>query len=320
MSTRLSDCRCRHAIKAAMLIVVILLLAVGAHAVQKIASSERVESYTPAWQGPRLPDGRPKVADDILQRMRNVSIEEAWSILRNEGYHNQFDGGWQMIHQDVPVVGRALTAQYMPSRPDVKKLIDEQGRTEGRIGNSNSWPIDMLQRGDVYVADGFGKIVDGTLIGDNLGNSIFAKSGNGVVFDGSLRDLEGLSQIEGFNAFVRGWDPSFLQEVMLTGINVPIRIGRAVCLPGDVVLAKREGVIFIPAHLAEKVVKSAEAIMLRDRFGHQRLKEGRYTPGQIDGKWSDEIRNDFFKWLEENAGNLPVPRAVIQEILEKRTW
>lgn len=285
-----------------------------------IPRTNLVQLYTSAWEGPRLPDGRPKVPDDIIQRMRNVSIEEAWAVLRNEGYHNQFEGSWKMIHPNAPIVGRALTAQYMPTRPDIKKMLDDQGRAEGRIGASNSWPIDMLQKGDVYVADGFGKIIDGTLIGDNLGNSIFAKSGNGVVFDGSLRDLEGLEEIKGFNAFVRGWDPSFIQEMMLTGINVPIRIGRALCLPGDVVLAKREGVIFVPAHLAEKVVKNAEAIILRDRFGHQRLKEGKYTPGQIDGKWSNEIREDFFKWLEQNINELPVPKKVIQEILEKRTW
>jgi regulator of RNase E activity RraA len=303
-----------------MLVTLLSVLVVCIHAAPSISDANRVQLYTSGWEGPRLSDGRPKVSDDIVQRMKNVAIEEAWSVLTNEGYHNQFEGNWKMIHEDVPVVGRALTAQYMPARPDVKKMIDEQGRAEGRIGSSNSWPIDMLQKGDVYVADGFGKIVDGTLIGDNLGNSIFAKSGNGVVFDGSLRDLGGLQEIEGFNAFVRGWDPSFLREVMLTGINVPIRIGRAICLPGDIVLAKREGVIFIPAHLAEKVVRRAEAIMLRDRFGHQRLKEGKYTPGQIDGAWSEEIKADFFKWLEESMDELPIPKAVIKEILEKRTW
>ncbi len=320
MHACLSRCRRTSPLVIALLLPMVLAVATATHTTQKIACVDRVQYYTSVWTGERLPDGRPKVSDDILKRMRNVSIEEAWAILRNEGYNNQFEGGWQMIHQDVPVVGRALTAQYMPARPDVKKTLEADGKAEGRIGNSNSWPIDMLQKGDVYVADGFGKIVDGTLIGDNLGNSIFAKSGNGVVFDGSVRDIEGLGEIEGFNAFVRGWDPSFIQESMLTGINVPIRIGRAICLPGDVVLAKREGVLFIPAHLAEKVVKSAEAVMLRDQFGHQRLKEGKYTPGQIDGRWSEEIRADFFKWLEENKDNLNVPKEAIQEILEKRTW
>jgi 4-hydroxy-4-methyl-2-oxoglutarate aldolase len=320
MQACLSRCRRTNPVVIALLAPLLLAVAASTDTPQKIACIDRVQYYTSAWQGPRLADGRPRVSDDIIERMRNVGLEEAWGILRNEGYNNQFEGDWQMIHQDVPVVGRALTAQYMPARPDVRKRLEADGKAEGRIGPSNSWPIDMLQKGDVYVADGFGKIVNGTLIGDNLGNSIFAKSGNGVVFDAGVRDLEGLSQIEGFNAFVRGWDPSFLQESMLTGINVPIRIGRAICLPGDVVLAKRGGVIFIPAHLAEKVVKNAEAIMLRDQFGHQRLKEGKYTPGQIDSRWSEEIRADFFKWLQENMNNLNVPKEAIQEILEKRTW
>jgi len=323
MSACVSKTGRTHWVRVVVLVALLSALAVGgAPATPKmsVAATDRVQFYTSTWTGDRLADGRPKVSDDILRRMKNIGIEDAWAVLRNEGYRNQFEGGWQMLHQDVLIVGRALTAQYMPTRPDVKKMIDEGGKAEGRIGGSNSWPIDMLQKGDVYVADGMGKIVDGTLIGDNLGNSIFAKSGNGVVFDGSVRDIEGLGEIEGFNAFVRGWDPSFIQEVMLTGINVPIRIGRAICLPGDVVLAKREGVLFVPAHLAEKVVRTGEATVLRDRFGHQRLKEGKYTPGQIDSAWSKEIKDDFFKWLEQNMNDLPVPKEAIKEMLEKRSW
>ncbi len=276
--------------------------------------------YTSKWEGERFEDGRPKVPDDILQRMKKVSIEEAWGVLRGEGYHNQFEGEWQMLHPDSVMVGRALTVQYMPNRPDVSEQVKARGTEEGRIGNTNSWPIDMLVNGDVYVADGFGKIVDGTLIGDNLGNSIYAKSGNGVVFNASSRDLEGLAEIDGFNAFVKGWHPSFLQEVMLTGLNVPIRMGAATVLPGDIVLAKKEGVIFIPAHLATKVVTTAEVVMLRDQFGIQRLKEGKYTPGQIDSRWSEEIEKDFSQWLRDHMDDLPVPKAQIQELLENRTW
>lgn len=283
-------------------------------------SKEEMIFLTGAWDGERFDDGRPKVPDDILERMESVTIEEAWGVLRNEGYHNQFEGEWEMIHLDVPVIGRALTAQYMPNRPDVSTAITDKGKMDGRVGNSNSWPIDMLSMGDVYVADGFGKIVDGTLIGDNLGNSIFAKSGNGVVFNASSRDLAGLSEIEGFNAFVKGWHPTYLTEVMLSGINVPIRIGAATVLPGDVVLAKREGVIFIPAHLAEQVVVTSEVVRLRDLFGITRLKEGKYTPGEIDNKWSDEIEKDFSEWLRAHIDELPVPKEQIQKLLEKRTW
>jgi regulator of RNase E activity RraA len=252
--------------------------------------------------------------------MKKVSIEEAWGILRSKGYNNQFEGGWEILLEEEPMVGRALTAQYMPSRPEVMKRITENGHKKGRIGAMNSWPIDVLGKGDVYVADGFGKVVDGTLIGDNLGNAIFARSGNGVVFDAGVRDLEGLSEIEGFNAFVRGFDPSYLMESMLMGINVPIRIGRATVFPGDVVLAKKTGVLFIPAHLAQEVVERAEFIMLRDMFGHEMLKNGTYTPGQIDGAWTDEIKAGFLDWVEKHPEGLPMTRKDLDEYLKDRTW
>ena len=201
-----------------ILSVGLLLFAFGSVTGQTL-TKEQMVFLTPQWTGERFEDGRPKVADDVLQRMKKVTIEEAWGVLRNEGYHNQFESGWQPLHDDVPIVGRALTVQYMPNRPDVSDQIKKKGKADGRIGNTNSWPIDMLVEGDVYVADAFGKIVNGTLIGDNLGNSIYAKSKNGVVFNASSRDMEGLSEIEGFNAFVRGWDPSFLTEVMLLSIK-----------------------------------------------------------------------------------------------------
>ena len=307
------------------LFAILAILAVALMATMPIAQAQipdpaDVIFHTQEWEGARDDAGRPLVADDILDRMSNVSLEEAWGILRNEGFHNQFAGDWMIIHEDEPIIGRALTAQYMPLRPDFGRRLLEKGHAEGQLGPMNSWPIDALQPGDVYVGDVFGKVVDGTLIGDNLGNSIYSKSGNGVIFDGGLRDLQGLEEIEGFNAFVRGWHPSFLQEVMLTAINVPVRIGEAVVFPGDVVLARRGGVLFIPPHLAQAVVERSEIIVLRDRFGHQRLREGRYTPGQIDSRWTDEINADFYGWLEQNMTELPVPEQRIREILEERTW
>ncbi len=302
-------------------ILVSVVLVVGASARAGVTpSADEMDLYTADWKGPRTSDGRPQVSDGLLQRVKAISIEEAWGVLRNEGYHNQFEGGWVMLHDDQPFVGRALTAHYQPLRPDVNARLLAQGKAEGRVGPSNSWPIDMLQRGDVYVADGFSKIVNGTLIGDNLGNSIYAKSGTGVVFDAGARDLEGLAAIEGFNAYVRGFDPSYLMESMLTGINVPVRIGRVTVFPGDVVLAKKEGVIFIPPHLVEKVVIQSEFIQLRDRFGHQRLREGVYTPGQIDTQWTDVIKADFLKWLDENPALLPMSRQELDAYMKGRTW
>jgi regulator of RNase E activity RraA len=279
------------------------------------ASRADLLAMTAQWKGDRTADGRPMVPDDLLERMRAVTIDEAWEVLRNRGYDHQFDGDWQILHPDQPLVGRALTAAYLPSRPDLVEHVNTVGRSEGRIGRSNSWPIDMLQKGDVYVADGFGKVADGTLMGDNLGNAIFARTGTGVVFHAAARDQDGNRRIKGFNAFVRAWDPSEIRGMVLSSINRPIRIGRAVVLPGDVVLAKRTGVIVIPAHLAEEVVVTAEVIHLKDEFGHTRLKEGKYTPGQIDTRWTDEIKADFFQWLKSRKNNPPIPLKEIEKHL-----
>lgn len=287
---------------------------------QVTLTRDQIMALTPEWKGDRLPDGRPAIPDDHLERLKNISIEEAWGILRNKGYNNQFEGDWMILDDEKPITGRALTVQYMPARPDYHNMIMEKGKTENRIGNFNSWPIDMLKPGDIYVADGYGKIVDGTLIGDNLGNSIYAKSKNGVIFYGSVRDTEGLEKIEGFNAWIKGYDPSYIQGMMLGGINVPIRIGRATVLPGDAILAKKGGVVFIPAHLLADLVINAEFIALRDQFGIQRLKEGKYTPGEIDRQWTDNIKNDFLKWLDSNPDKLPMSRAELDAYMKDRTW
>jgi regulator of RNase E activity RraA len=170
------------------------------------------------------------------------------------------------------------------------------------------------------VADSYGKIVDGTLIGDNLGNSIYSKSKRGVIFYGSVRDMEGLSAIDGFNAWVKGHDPSYINQTMLTSINTPIRIGRAIVMPGDVVLAKKWGVIFFPAHLVEEVLINAEVTALRDQFGHLRLKEGKYKPGEIDSQWSEAIKTDFIKWLNNYPGKLPMSKTELDNYFKERNW
>jgi 4-hydroxy-4-methyl-2-oxoglutarate aldolase len=300
-------------------ITLFILSGIFAIAQNVTLTTDQVKSLTPDWKGERSADGRPKAPDRILNRLKNVSLEEAWGYLRNKGYQNQFEGDWMVIRPDSVMVGRVVTAQYMPARPDFDKIIKDKGKAEGRIGATNSWPIDVLKDGDVYVADSYGKIVDGTLIGDNLGNAIYAKCHRGVIFYGSVRDIEGLEEIPGFNGWVKGYDPSYIQQMMLAGINVPIRIGRATVLPGDVVLAKKTGIVFIPAALLEDLVLNSEFVQLRDAFGHLRLREGKYTPGQIDTQWTDEIKKDFLKWLDEQK-DLPMTRKELDEYMKARTW
>lgn len=309
-------------------IVLMLVALAGVVSAQPgIFTREDLIKYTPEWKGERFPDGRPKVPDSILDRMKNVSHEEAWAVLRNEGFNHQYEDGWLSLQPGKVLVGRALTAQWLPGRPDIHKVILNQGKIDKRVGGQNAWPVDLLQPRDVYVCDHFGLKKDGPSIGDNVGNSIYAKSGNGIVYDGAVRDMRGLKELENFTAFVRYYDPSHHHSELgpqlnstLISINAPIRIGGATVMPGDVVLGRDGGVIFIPAQLAEKVVKTAEVVQLRDMFGHLRLKEGKYTPGQIDARWSAEIERDFSEWLRQNVDKLPVPKEQIQELLKERTW
>ena len=295
---------------------------------QKVAPSpEEIIALTPKWKGERFPDGRPKVPDDILERMKLVTHEEAWAIMKNANFKHQYAEGWLCINPEGVLVGRAVTAVFMPGRPDVHRVIDSVGHAEGRIKSQNSWPVDRLVKGDVYVGDQFGLHVDGPTIGDNLGNAIFANSGNGIVYNGAIRDIEGLKEIEGFTAFVRSYHPSHhlnnpdgQLNTTLVGINIPTRIGDVMVMPGDVVLGKEGNVSFIPPHLAERVVTTSEIIRLRDMFGHQRLREKTYTAGQIDNRWTDEIEKDFSNWLNQHIDELPVPKAQIQKYLKQRTW
>lgn len=283
-------------------------------------TADQIKAFSTEWKGERDVYGRPRISDELVKRLADISLEEAWGFMRNKGYNNQFEAGWQIIHPDKALAGRVLTAQYMPSRPDIDLRIKEKGKAEARSGSPNSWPIDMLKTGDVYVADGFGKIIDGTLIGDNLGNSIYAKSKTGVVFDASVRDLEGLEAIDGFVGFVRGFDPSYIKDVMLTCINCPIRIGRVTVLPGDLVLGKKEGVVFIPAHLAKECIENSEFVGLKDEFGHARLRAGTYTPGEIDMQWSDKIKADFINWVKTTPGKLKVSAAEFDVMNKDRNW
>jgi regulator of RNase E activity RraA len=310
------------------IIGVFALLLVSTLALGQQISKEEMLFLTPLWKGERFADGRPKASDALLQRLKSVTLEEAWAVLKNENFKHNYEDGWQTINPDSVLVGRALTATFMPGRPDIQRVIDDRGHTkDGRIKSQNSWPIDMLVKGDVYVVDQFGAHEDGPTIGDNLGNSIYAKSGNGIVYNGAVRDINGLKELGRFTSFFRTYHPSHHLNnpdgelnTTLVGINTPTRIGKATVLPGDVVLGRDGGVIFIPPHLLEKVVKTSEIVRLRDMFGHQRLREQKYTPGQIDNRWSEEIEKDFSKWLNDKIDKLPVPKAQIQEFLKGRTW
>jgi len=288
--------------------------------------AERIVELTSEWTGDRTPDGRPQVSDELLERLKALSMEEVWASLGRKGYHNQFENfastfqnGWQILHPEKVMTGRVVTGQFMPLREDFDNYVQKQAEKEGtKTPVTNYAPIIKLLDGDVYVADSYGKMVEGTLIGDNLGNAIYNAGKRGVIFNGSVRDVEGLSQIEGFNAWIRGSDPSAIKQMMIASINGPIRIGRVTVLPGDVVLAKTTGVAFIPPHLVQEVVVAGEYTALRDEFNVHCMKTKKYEyVNEAFVVDRDVFEKDFQLWLDEYP-NLPMSKRELTDFLEAR--
>jgi 4-hydroxy-4-methyl-2-oxoglutarate aldolase len=294
-------------VSLALAFLAILAATIPGYAQLDLFSKEQRIEFTPDWHGERFSDGRPNVPDSVLRRLKNVTADEAWDVLQNAGYRNQFEGGWRVINPGERLVGRVVTAVFMPHRPDVDSVIRANGKKESRIGDENSWIIDILKPGDVLVVDLFGKIRYGTIIGDNLATAIFSKSHNGLIVNGAVRDVTGIQQIAGFQVYARGVDPSALENVMLTGINSPIRIGDVTVMPGDIAIGDPEGITFVPPQLAEKLADETEMDHMIDEWGHAMLRDGKYTPGQIDAKWTPKMIEEFNTWLEKRGSKLRMP-------------
>jgi len=309
-----------------LLVFSLALLGIYLQAQNVVWPAESIKELTSEWTGERTPDGRPKVSDQLLERLKALSMEEVWASLGSKGYKNQFENfagtienGWEILHPEQVMTGRVVTGQFMPLREDFNNYVQQQAEKEGtKTPVTNYAPIIKLLDGDVYVADSYGKIVEGTLIGDNLGNAIYKAGKRGVIFNGSVRDLEGLSQIEGFNGWIRGSDPSAIRQMMIASVNGPIRIGRVTVLPGDVVLAKKAGVAFIPPHLVKEVVIAGEYTALRDEFNFHCMETNKYE--YINEAFvveRDVFEKDFQEWLDKHP-NLPMSKEELADFLKAR--
>ncbi len=288
---------CATFVRMRALLCLLLLAAAPAWAQLQGFSKEQLIQYTANNPFGRFDDGRPKVPDELLQGLQNASSEMVWGPLRAAGYHHQWEGGWKIMHPDKRLVGRAFTAQFMPVRPDVNDVIEGEAKRAGRGKNNNQRVIDLLQPGDVLVVDLFGKIEQGPFAGDNLATAIHAATGNGFVIDGAVRDLDGIYPM-GIPIYVRDFHVSALGEVMLTGVNVPIRIGNVTVMPGDVVVGDREGLSFIPPHLVEEVVNQAKVTELHDVWTKQKLATGKYQSSELYPRPSDPaLLKEYEQWL-----------------------
>jgi 4-hydroxy-4-methyl-2-oxoglutarate aldolase len=300
--------------------LVLIVATAGSTAAQLIQFSKQdLIDYTAENPFGRLPDGRPKIPDDLMDRARDLSSEEVWAVLQDKGYNNQYADGFQVLHPGKMLVGRAFTVQFMPVREDVNNVAVAKAKAKGIPRLMNQTAIDMLQPGDVLVVDLFGKKVNGTIVGDNLFFYIRqATKDGGLVVDGSVRDLNGLSEID-MPAYFRAVDPTPIGNVMLTGINVPVRIGDVTVMPGDLVVGDREGVYFIPPQFVEEVLDKADQTHIHDEWTKKKFAEGRYKSSEIYGSPSDpKLKQEYADYLKKRLDEIHKERTQKQPSEVKR--
>ncbi len=278
-------------------------------------TKEEMVEYTKAWTGERFPDGRPRVPDSWLDRAKEMSSEEVIvPIGRGGGPPNiagyaQHDGKFKVLHPELKMAGRVVTAMYMPARPDIDNIMFAKFREKG-VALTNQWPIDHLQPGDVLVIDMYGKVDGGGIIGDNLYYYIMkATKGGGVVINGSLRDLEGVSEIK-LPAYVRSITPTWFGGSTLYGYNVPVRMGNVVVMPGDLAFGDKEGVSFIPPSLAEGILDKADETHIHDEWTKMKFDEGKYKSTDIySTPKTEELRKEYQEYLKKKLDELKAARA-----------
>ncbi len=268
-------------------------------------SKQELTDYTAQNPFDRLRDGRPKVPDELIERARGLSAEEVWAVLQEKGYNNQYADGFQVLHPGKTMVGRAFTVQFMPLRSDVEDVTKAKAKEHGLSKLTNQTAIDMLQPGDVLIVDLFGKKVNGTIVGDNLFFYVMkATHSGGLVVDGSIRDLDGISEID-MPAYFRAVDPTPIGNVMLTGINVPVRIGGVTVMPGDLVVGDREGIYFVPPEFVQEVLDHADETHIHDEWTKKKFDEGKYKSSEIYGSPSDpKLQQEYKEYLKRRLDEI----------------
>lgn len=262
---------------------------------------EQLIEYTAQNPFDRFPDGRPKVPDSLIERAKGMSAEEVWAIVENnKRYPNQYADGFHVLHPGKKMVGRAFTVQFMPLRPDINSVISDKLKTAGMQAGQNQFALDKLQPGDVLVVDLFGKKEGGTIVGDNLFYYVMkATKSGGLVVDGSIRDLEGISEME-MPAYFRSAHPSAIANVMLTGMNIPVRIGGVTVMPGDLVIGDPEGVYFIPPQFVKETVDNADVVHVHDEWTRKKFDEGKYKSSEIYSSPKDPaLKQEYQEYLKK---------------------
>ena len=268
-------------------------------------TKEQMLKYTAKNPFERFEDGRPKVPDAILEKCKGLSAEEVWAVLGREksGFPNQYEGNWRILHPEKKLVGRAVTVQFMPFRRISSMWRKPMRKPRARAPAppiSACWINCRTAMSWWWICSGRSRKAPSRAI-TSRPMSMRPRS-RGMVVDGAIRDLEGISPID-MGVYIRGVHPTPLRNIVLTGYNIPIRIGGATVMPGDVVFGDSEGVYFIPPEKVKEVVDKADITHIHDEWTKAKILSGKYKSTDIYPTPRDPaLKKEYEEYLKQHLG------------------
>ncbi len=214
-----------------------------------------------------LKSEKTRATDEHLKVLEELPLETVWGVIRSMGYEETFYPGMTPTLPGKRLIGRAVTIRYLPRRPDLVKAMEALAEEEGWSSKFHTRAAEESRPGDVLVVDMGGKVEGGVFFGDISALGAQMSGARGAILYGSTRDLDELKEMDGFPVFSMGFHPSGATQVGVDW-NVPIRVGDATVMPGDLVLATDEAVIFFPPEIADEVI--AKSIKHRNEENYKR--------------------------------------------------
>ena len=188
-------------------------------------------------------------------------------MLRNKGLHNTFMHQVAPLTPDMQMVGRAFTLRYIPAREDLDEVPLDNLKDVQRVG------IEQITAGDVFVIDARGDTRAGTM-GSILAARLQVRGCAGIVTDGAYRDSPTIAA-SGLPAYAAAMNAHTNKTIHHPSeIQVPIACGGVAVFPGDILVGDGEGIVVIPAHLAEEVAIEAEEMEKKERFITEKIRAG----------------------------------------------
>lgn len=232
------------------------------------------------------------ISPEAMEKLRTVSTATLTSQLIKRNFHNTFLGGLTALRPDMRMVGYAVTLRYVPTREDMVDTLYDNTKNIQRIA------VETVGSDDVLVIDARGDVSAATL-GNILATRMKVRGAVGIVTDGALRDTPGFKKID-IAAYVKAAHATTSFEAHHPmDINVPVGCAGVLVVPGDIMVGDGEGVVAIPAQVAEEVA--------HDAYEQERLEE--FIQGKIAGGASilgvyppnEETKAEFEAWRKSQG-------------------